>query len=41
MPEKLRMSGARFNIPELYETFPEIQPGDAPYRKIVMGSIIR
>ncbi|AGB03068.1 M13 family metallopeptidase [Methanoregula formicica] len=29
---KYRVNGVVFNIPEFYETFPEIQPGDALYR---------
>ena len=33
-PEKFRVNGALFNIPEFYEAFPEIQPGDALYREV-------
>lgn len=29
---KYRVNGVFFNIPEFYEAFPEIQPGDAMYR---------
>lgn len=32
-PEKFRVNGVLFNIPEFYEAFPEIQPGDALYRE--------
>ncbi|WP_332448979.1 M13 family metallopeptidase [Methanoculleus sp.] len=32
-PKKFRTNGVLFNIPEFYEAFPEIQPGDALYRE--------
>jgi len=31
-PEEFRANGVLFNIPEFYEAFPEIRPGDALYR---------
>nr|WP_284738362.1 M13 family metallopeptidase [Methanoculleus sp. CWC-02] len=33
-PEKFRVNGVLFNIPEFYEAFPEIRPGDALYREV-------
>ncbi|WP_067076447.1 M13 family metallopeptidase [Methanoculleus horonobensis] len=39
-PEKFRVNGALFNIPEFYEAFPEIQPGDALYREVEERPVI-
>ncbi|MDK2916058.1 MAG: putative endopeptidase [Euryarchaeota archaeon] len=39
-PEKFRVNGVLFNIPEFYEAFPEIQPGDALYRDIEERPVI-
>lgn len=33
-PERFRVNGALFNIPEFYEAFPEIRPGDVLYREV-------
>lgn len=37
---KYRVNGVLFNIPEFYEAFPEIQPGDALYRNISQRPVI-
>lgn len=35
-----RVNGVVFNIPEFYEAFPEIQPGDALYRNVTDRPVI-
>lgn len=37
---KYRVDGVVFNIPEFYEAFPEIQPGDALYRNVSERPVI-
>ncbi len=37
---RYRVDGALFNIPEFYDAFPEIQPGDALYRNVSEKQII-
>lgn len=37
---RYRVNGVLFNIPEFYETFPEIQPGDALYRNASVRPVI-
>lgn len=37
---KYRVNGALFNIPEFYEAFPEIRPGDVLYRNMSMRPVI-
>lgn len=37
---KYRINGALFNIPEFYEAFPEIQPGDVLYRNASQRPVI-
>ncbi|MDK2890709.1 MAG: putative endopeptidase [Methanoculleus sp.] len=39
-PEKFRVNGVLFNIPEFYEAIPEIQPGDALYRDVEERPVI-
>ncbi|MDN7012523.1 hypothetical protein FGW20_05605 [Methanoculleus sp. FWC-SCC3] len=46
-PEKFRVNGVLFNIPEFYEAFPEfyeafpeIRPGDALYREVEERPVI-
>jgi len=39
-PEKFRVNGVLFNIPEFYEAFPEIQRGDALYREVEERPVI-
>jgi putative endopeptidase len=37
---KYRVDGVVFNIPEFYQAFPEIQPGDALYRNVTDRPVI-
>ncbi len=37
---RYRVNGVLFNIPEFYEAFPEIRPGDALYREVDQRPII-
>jgi putative endopeptidase len=37
---KYRVNGALFNVPEFYDAFPEILPGDALYRNVSMRPVI-
>lgn len=37
---RYRVNGALFNIPEFYDAFPEIQPGDALYRNVSERPVI-
>lgn len=37
---KYRVNGALFDIPEFYEAFPEIQPGDRLYRNVSQRPVI-
>ncbi|MGA2918013.1 M13-type metalloendopeptidase [Methanoregula sp.] len=37
---KYRVNGPLFNVPEFYDAFPEIQPGDAQYRNVSMRPVI-
>lgn len=39
-PNKFRVNGVLFNIPEFYEVFPEIKPGDTLYRSLDERPII-
>nr|WP_282570203.1 M13 family metallopeptidase [Methanoculleus sp. 7T] len=39
-PERFRVNGVLFNIPEFYEAFPEIRPGDALYREVEERPVI-
>ncbi|WP_292520231.1 M13 family metallopeptidase [Methanoculleus sp.] len=39
-PAKFRVNGVLFNIPEFYEAFPEIGPGDALYREVEERPVI-
>ncbi|NMA09545.1 MAG: endothelin-converting protein, partial [Methanomicrobiales archaeon] len=39
-PERFRVNGVLFNIPEFYEAFPEIRPGDALYRDVEERPVI-
>lgn len=39
-PGRYRVNGVVFNIPEFYETFPEIGPGDALYRNATVRPVI-
>lgn len=38
--KKFRVNGPLFNVPEFYEAFPEIQPGDALYRNVSQRPVI-
>jgi len=38
--ERFRVNGVLFNIPEFYEAFPEIGPGDALYREVEERPVI-
>ncbi len=39
-PGKYRVNGALFNVPEFYQAFPEIQPGDKLYRTKEQRAVI-
>ncbi len=39
-PDRFRVNGVLFNIPEFYEAFPEIGPGDALYREVEERPVI-